>query len=293
MNKIKTAIVGCGGIALNAHLPAIQSLENVEIVAICDSNPAKLDPFEEKIGYRVEKFTDYKDLLAKIKPDAVHVCTPNYVHSEIASAALLAGADVLCEKPDAMTAVQVEEMKAARDRSGKTLLVMRNNRFLDASDVVRSLIKEGKTGELYTGRCGWIRRRGIPGAGGWFTTKAQSGGGPLIDLGVHFIDLAMHFMGSPKPVAVSGCTYCKFADSTISDSVHSQFGEKVAGGTFDVEDLSIGFIRVSPTAEACRSNSAGRPTSRKRKTLSSCAAKNSASLSATTNSPFTASRRGI
>lgn len=141
MNKIKTAIVGCGGIALNAHLPAIQSLENVEIVAICDSNPAKLDPFEEKIGYRVEKFTDYKDLLAKIKPDAVHVCTPNYVHSEIASAALLAGADVLCEKPDAMTAVQVEEMKAARDRSGKTLLVMRNNRFLDASDVVRSLIK--------------------------------------------------------------------------------------------------------------------------------------------------------
>lgn len=245
MNKIKTAIVGCGGIALNAHLPAIQSLENVEIVAICDSNPAKLDPFEEKIGYRVEKFTDYKDMLAKIKPDAVHVCTPNYVHAEIASAALLAGADVLCEKPDAMTAVQVEEMKAARDRSGKTLLVMRNNRFLDASDVVRSLIKEGKTGELYTGRCGWIRRRGIPGAGGWFTTKAQSGGGPLIDLGVHFIDLAMHFMGSPKPVAVSGCTYCKFADSTISDSVHSQFGEKVAGGTFDVEDLSIGFIRFA------------------------------------------------
>lgn len=243
MKKIKTAIVGCGGIAANAHLPGIQGLENAEVAAICDINPSKLGPFEEKIGYSVPKFTDYREMLEKVKPEVVHVCTPNYTHAEITAASLLAGANVLCEKPDAMTAEEAERMKEARDKSGKVLMVMRNNRFLDASDVVRSLIKEGKTGELYTGRCGWIRRRGIPGAGGWFTTKAQSGGGPLIDLGVHFIDLAMYFMGSPKPVAVSGCTYRKFADSTISDSVHSQFGEKVENGTFDVEDLAIGFIR--------------------------------------------------
>ncbi len=243
MKKIKAAIVGCGGIATNAHLIAIQGLENVEIAAICDVNPAKLDPFEARIGYPVEKYTDYREMLKKAKPDVVHVCTPNCVHAEITIAALESGANVLCEKPDAMTAKEAEAMKNARDKSGKTLMVMRNNRFLDASDVVRALIKDGKTGELYTGRCGWIRRRGIPGAGGWFTTKAQSGGGPLIDLGVHFIDLAIHFMGAPKPVAVSGCTYCKFAGSTISDSVHSQFGEKIENGTFDVEDLAIGFIR--------------------------------------------------
>lgn len=245
MKKIRTAIVGCGGIANGMHLPAVSEMPDVEVVAICDVNPAKLGPFEEKIGHKTEKFTDYKELLQKVKPDVVHVCTPNYVHSEITVASLLAGANVLCEKPDAMTAAEAEAMKAARDKSGKTLMVMRNNRFLDASDVVRSLIEEGKTGELYTGRCGWIRRRGIPGAGGWFTTKAQSGGGPLIDLGVHFLDLAMHFMGSPKPVAVSGCTYRKFADCTISDSVHSAFGEKKEGGIFDVEDLAIGFVRFA------------------------------------------------
>ncbi len=245
MKKLSVAIVGCGGIATNTHLPILKEMELTDVTAICDINPAKLAPFEEKVGHPVEKFTDYREMLKKTKLDSVHVCTPNYVHAEISCAALDAGANVLCEKPDAMTGAEAEAMKAARDRSGKVLMVMRNNRFLDASDVVRSLIAEGKTGELYTGRCGWIRRRGIPGAGGWFTTKAQSGGGPLIDLGVHFIDLAMHFMGSPKPVAVSGCTYRKFQNSTISDSVHSAFGEKKENGTFDVEDLAIGLIRFA------------------------------------------------
>ena len=103
--------------------------------------------------------------------------------------------------------------------------------------------------EIYCGRCGWIRRRGIPGKGGWFTTKAQSGGGPLIDLGVHMIDLAIWLMGSPKPVTVTGSTYCKFADSDTSDSVNSDFGDKVSGGTFDVEDLAMGTIRFDNGAQ--------------------------------------------
>lgn len=98
-------------------------------------------------------------------------------------------------------------------------------------------------GEIYAARCGWQRRRGIPGKGGWFTTKAQSGGGPLIDLGVHMIDLTMWLIGNSKPVSVSGCTYSKFADTDVSDSVNSDFGEKNAEGTFDVEDLAMGFIR--------------------------------------------------
>ena len=98
-------------------------------------------------------------------------------------------------------------------------------------------------GEIYAGRCAWQRRRGIPGKGGWFTTKAQSGGGPLIDLGVHMIDLAVWLMGNPRPVAVSGNTFCKFATSDVSDSVNSNFGDKKAGGTFDVEDLAMGMIR--------------------------------------------------
>lgn len=99
-------------------------------------------------------------------------------------------------------------------------------------------------GEIYCGRCGWQRRRGIPGKGGWFTTKSESGGGPLIDLGVHMIDLSIWLMGNPTPVSVSGCTYSKFADNDAeSDSEHSKFGDSVSNGTFDVEDLAMGFIR--------------------------------------------------
>ena len=122
-------------------------------------------------------------------------------------------------------------------------MVMRNNRYMQISSFMKKYIEDGKVGEIYAARCGWQRRRGIPGKGGWFTTKAQSGGGPLIDLGVHMIDLTMWLMGNPRPVAVSGCTYSKFADTDVSDSPESKFGEKAASGTFDVEDLAMGFIR--------------------------------------------------
>ena len=134
-------------------------------------------------------------------------------------------------------------MKSAAEKSGKTLMVIRNNRYMDMSAYLKQYIADGKMGEIYAARCGWQRRRGIPGKGGWFTTKEQSGGGPLIDLGVHMIDLSMWLMGNPTPVAVSGCTYEKFANSDISDSANSRFGDVNADGVFDVEDLAMGFIR--------------------------------------------------
>jgi predicted dehydrogenase len=134
-------------------------------------------------------------------------------------------------------------MAGAAQKSGKVLMAMRNNRWNPATRFLSDFINQGHAGEIYTGRCGWQRRRGIPGKGGWFTTKALSGGGPLIDLGVHFIDAAIWLMGNPRPVAVSGSTYCKFAHSTFSDSAHAIFGEAKKDGIFDVEDLAIGFIR--------------------------------------------------
>ena len=120
---------------------------------------------------------------------------------------------------------------------------MRNNRFRDTTKYLISFIDDGKMGQVYAARCGWQRRRGIPGKGGWFTTKALSGGGPLIDLGVHMIDLAMWLMGNPTPVAVSGATYTKFAHTDVADSTHSRYGDQNANGTFDVEDLAMGMIR--------------------------------------------------
>jgi predicted dehydrogenase len=176
--------------------------------------------------------------------DAVDIATPNDFHSIIAVYALERGLHVFCEKPDAVSVAEAEKMKAAAEESGRVLMVMRNNRYYSNSRYLKRYIESGAAGEIYCGRCGWIRRRGIPGRGGWFTTKAKSGGGPLIDLGVHMIDLAMWLMGNPTPVAVSGCTFNKFADNQAeANSEHARFGETCKEGTFDVEDLAMGFIR--------------------------------------------------
>ena len=239
---LKIAVIGVGGIARTEHLPAYATMENVEVVALCDIKPEKARAQADIYNIPLV-FENYKDVLELPGLDAVDICTPNYLHSIIAVEALEHGLHVFCEKPDAVSVAEAEKMKAAAESSGKVLMVMRNNRYMPISSFLKQYIAAGKLGEIYAARCGWQRRRGIPGKGGWFTTKAQSGGGPLIDLGVHMIDLTMWLMGSPRPVAVTGCTYCKFANNDMSDSIDSTFGEKDANGTFDVEDLAMGFIR--------------------------------------------------
>lgn len=244
MEKIKTAIIGCGGIALHHANQYLKLAKEFEVVAACDIVPGKAEKFAEKFGIPAT-YINYKDVLEIPGLDAVDICTPNYLHSIIAVDALNKGLNVLCEKPDAVSVKEAEKMKAAADRNGKLLMVIRNNRFLVQSQYLKKYIDDGNFGKIYAGRCGWIRRRGIPGKGGWFTTKEQSGGGPLIDLGVHMLDLAMWLMGNPTPVAVSGSTYCEFANNDVSDSVNSSFGEKKEDGTFDVEDLAMGYIRFA------------------------------------------------
>ncbi len=242
-NKIKIAIIGCGGIARQAHMKQyLQLTDTYEIVAACDINKEKAQAFAYDFGIAAV-YEDYHDVLKIEGLDAVDICTPNYLHSIIAVDALNSGLHVLCEKPDAVSVCEVEKMRTAAEKSGKTLMVIRNNRFLGTSQYLKKYIDDGNFGKIYAGRCGWQRRRGIPGKGGWFTTKEQSGGGPLIDLGVHMIDLSIWLMGNPTPVSVTGNTYCEFANSDISDSVHSSFGEAKADGVFDVEDLAMGYIK--------------------------------------------------
>lgn len=241
---LNVGIIGLGGICKWSHAPAYQKMDNVRVAAVCDINPEKIAAFKEMFNMPdVPAFTDYHELLKFEGLDFVDICTPNYLHSEIAVAAMEQGLHVFCEKPDAVSVSEALRMKEASEKYGRHLMVMRNNRYMPGPQYLKQFIDDGKMGEIYCGRCGWQRRRGIPGKGGWFTTKAQSGGGPLIDLGVHFIDLSIWLMGNPKPVAVSGCTYCKFADNEASDSIHSAFGEKKEDGVFDVEDLAMGFIR--------------------------------------------------
>ena len=244
MKKLRGAIIGLGGISKGCHIPAWKKMDFVEIVAVCDIVPEKIDFYKKNFGLdNALGFTDYKDVLELEGLDFVDICTPNLYHSVIAVAALEKGINVFCEKPDAVSVEEALKMKEAAEKSGKTLMVMRNNRHRNTARYMKKFIADGKMGDIYCGRCGWQRRRGIPGKGGWFTTKELSGGGPLIDLGVHMIDLSIWLMGNPTPVAVSGCTFRKFADSDVSDSANSSFGDKVSGGTFDVEDLAMGFIK--------------------------------------------------
>jgi len=242
MKKLKLGVIGLGSIFKNAHVQAWVAHPDVEIYAVCEVIKEKADAVADQYGIP-HVYTNYLDLINNSEIDMIDICTGNIFHSEIAIAALEAGKHVFCEKPDAINVEEAIKMAAAAKKSGKVLMAMRNNRFRAASQFLKNYIASGHMGDIYTGRCGWIRRRGIPGKGGWFTNKALSGGGPLIDLGIHFIDLAVWLMGNPKPVSVFGATYCKFADSTISDSQHSEFGEKNENGSFDVEDLATGFIR--------------------------------------------------
>ena len=243
MNTYNVGIVGCGGISRWAHYPFYKNDKRVKVVAVCDIIKERAEGFVRDCYPEAAVYTDYRDLVAREDIDCVDICTPNYLHSEIAVAAFAHGKNVFSEKPDAVSPEKAIAMKEAAEKAGKLLMVMRNNRFADASAYMKKYIEAGRMGEIYAGRCAWQRRRGIPGKGGWFTTKAQSGGGPLIDLGVHMIDLAVWLMGNPRPVAVSGNTFCKFASNDVSDSVNSNFGDKKAGGTFDVEDLAMGMIR--------------------------------------------------
>ena len=249
MKKWRVGIIGIGGIFKGSHIWEYLEDERLEVVALCDIIEERATEIRDKYFPNAAVYTDFRELLKDETIDSVDICTPNYLHSIIAVAAFEAGKHVFCEKPDAINVEEVLKMNRAAEKAGKTLMIMRNNRFSPASQYAKKYIESGAMGDIYCGRCGWQRRRGIPGKGGWFTTKAQSGGGPLIDLGVHMIDLAIWLMGSPKPVTVTGSTYCKFADSETSDSVNSDFGDKVSGGTFDVEDLAMGTIRFDNGAQ--------------------------------------------
>lgn len=244
MEKLRVGCVGIGGMG-NVHLKGYTGDDRVQVVALCDLIPDKMTGAKKNWNLPdANCYTDFREMIDWENLDVVDIATPNDFHSIIAVYALDHGCHVFCEKPDAINVEEALKMKEASERNNKVLMIMRNNRYYGHSVFAKKYIESGKMGDIYCGRCGWIRRRGIPGKGGWFTTKAQSGGGPLIDLGVHMIDLSIWLMGNPTPVAVSGATFCKFADDDAqSDSVHANFGTKQENGTFDVEDLAMGLIR--------------------------------------------------
>lgn len=240
MEKLRIGIIGCGNIMSGCHAPAYLKMDHTEVLALCDLIPERTARWAKEFP-KAQQYTDYTELLKRTDIDAVDICLPNYLHAPVAIAALKSGKHVFCEKPDSISVQNVEEMKRTAEECGKVLMVMRNNRYVESSMYAKRYIESGKAGEIYAGHCAWQRRRGTPGSG-WFTDKARSGGGPLIDLGVHMIDLAIWLMGSPRPVSVSGSTYRKFeGNRVISD--YDPDGNRGADSLFDVEDLAMGFVK--------------------------------------------------
>lgn len=239
--KLRVAIVGCGGI-FHAHMEAYKAIPEVELVGFCDIDPNKLIEAQTKWGAKKENcFLKWSDMFAKIKPDAVDICTPNGVHMAPAIDAANAGCHVMVEKPMAMNAAECEKMIAAAKKNNVRLAVGFQHRYNSKTDYLMNAKQNGKFGNVMYVKCQALRRRGIPNWG-VFGQKALQGGGPMIDIGVHVIEMAHFFMGSPKPVAVTGNCW------TYMGNKPSEIGTNCSWPNWDyktytVEDLAVGHVR--------------------------------------------------
>ncbi len=246
MSKIKVAIIGCGNIANSSHIPSYLKNDEAEIKYFCDIIPEKAEKCVEKYGCGTA-VADYHDFLNDPELDAVSVCTHNDFHSVIAIDFLKAGKHVLCEKPAARILSEALEMQKVCHKTGKILNIGVCNRFNTYVMKIRELIDSGELGEVYHVYASFRSFRSIPGIGGDFTTKAKSGGGALIDWGVHFLDLIMYCTGDPKPLTASGEAFCKLGKSIKDYTYTSMWAEGSAdmNGTYDVDDSVTGMIRTT------------------------------------------------
>ena len=243
MEKVKVGIIGTGGIS-NAHMGGYKAIpDRVEMTAVCDIDEEKVKAYAAK--FNVPRwYTDYNEMLAKENLDAVSVTTWNAAHKGAAIAALNAGVNVICEKPMAMNAEEAEEMKAAAEKNGKVLQIGFVRRYGEDAAMIKKFIDGGTLGDLYYAKATYLRRSGCP--GGWFGDKSYSGGGPLIDLGVHVMDLVRYLAGCPKPISVYGVTYNNLGPDRASGAKANLGYESKQNSSkfkFDVEDFTSAMIR--------------------------------------------------
>jgi predicted dehydrogenase len=234
--KVRVGVIGAGAIG-PAHLKGYLETPGAELVAVCDLHTGRAKQAAGKFGVpRV--FADYRKMLAADVVDAVSVCTPNNTHLPITLAALRAGKHVLCEKPIAVNGLQARRMVEAAKKAKRILMTAQSMRYGGSSQVLKQLAGSGRFGRLYYGKGMLLRRTGIP--KGWFQDVKQSGGGPLIDIGVHVLDLLWWLMGTPKPVSAYGVTFDLLG---TTGQGKGDWGVNYSPGKFSVEDLAAGLIR--------------------------------------------------
>lgn len=228
--KVQIGVVGLG--MGRWHLQNYLKCSNANVIALCDIDERRLKAAQEE--HKIPQvFTDYEKLFQLDELDGVTVALPNYLHAPVSIAALKADKNVLVEKPMARNSEEAKKMVQAAKKSSKILMMHFNYRFTPEFFFMKRYIESGKMGDIYLGRAFYIRRRGIPGMGSWFTKKEQSGGGALVDIGVHILDLSLWLMGYPKMTKVLGSAYAKFGPERA----------KAAKTKFDVDDLTAAFIK--------------------------------------------------
>ncbi|WP_334075148.1 Gfo/Idh/MocA family protein [Paenibacillus sp. A14] len=239
MSKVyRVGIIGCGGIANGKHLPSLNKLANVELTAFCDIVPERAEEAAAKYGSEGAKvYSDYREMLKEEQLDIVHVLTPNDSHAEISIAALEAGNHVMCEKPMAKSAADARKMVEAAKRTGKKLTIGYNNRFRPDSLYLKKVCEAGKLGHIYYAKAHAIRRRAVP-TWGVFLDEEKQGGGPLIDIGTHALDLTLWMMDNYKPKVVLGTKYHELSQRENAANAWGPWDPK----KFTVEDSAFGMI---------------------------------------------------
>jgi len=244
MTKLKVAVIGCGSIGTNAHIPSYMANPDCEIAYFCDIIPERAEKaaMENGCGKAV---ADYREILKDNSVEAVSVCTPNNVHAPISIDLLRAGKHVLCEKPAARTYTEALEMQKSCNESGKILTIGVVNRYRQGVNRIKKMIDAGELGNIYQVYASFRARRSIPGLGGAFTTKEISGGGVLIDWGVHFLDLMMYCTGDPMPKTVTGQTHSVLGKN-MKDYTYTYMwaGSPDYNGTYDVDDFVTAIIKT-------------------------------------------------
>lgn len=247
MDKKIIAVIGCGRIANNAHFPAFAQMDNIRIKYACDLIIEKAEKMKEEYPAVEEVITDYKIALSDPEVDAVFVLTPNYAHYTITMDALRAGKHVFCEKPITINYELSCEMAKEAEKQGKILNIGVCNRYHKSVEMLEQLNREGKFGNIYHVYCSFRNFRSIPGLGGAFTTKDQSGGGVLIDWGIHFLDLILYILGGAKLQNVTCDAYSEMAKDMKSYKYESMWAEETSdteNGTNDVDDFISGYVRT-------------------------------------------------
>jgi len=243
--KLKAGIIGCGGIANGKHLPSIRQMDDVvEVVAFCDIIIERAEKAAKQFGTADAKtYKDYKELIADKKIDVVYVLTPNREHSFMTIEALESGKHVMCEKPMAKTSKEAKAMVEAAKKSGKLLTIGYQGRYRDNSQHLKKMVDRGDLGEVYFAKAHAIRRRGVPTWGVFLDGEAQ-GGGPLIDIGTHALDLTLWTMNNYKPKTILGSVFHKLNDRGDSGNIFGPWDPK----KFTVEDSAFGFITMEDGA---------------------------------------------